>query len=237
MLDSTRIDLRRFKGIWTCAALLVLLLGVSAELIRYVLAPGRFVETLRIVSLDLEGTLPVWFSSATFLLIAGVALLLGMLTPTPDRVGRRAWFLIGAASAWISLDETAAIHEHAGKMILILVPSLQGAPRGPFYFTWTIIGLAVLVTGAILLGPWFLSQPRSFIRRAGLGFAMMCAGAIGLEMLGGWALEVDTPLKYYAIITTVEETFEIVGAGILLFALLDRLPNRSGRVELQIRED
>lgn len=95
----------------------------------------------------------------------------------------------------------------------------------------------MLAAGAGLLGPWFLSQPRSFVRRAGLGLAIMCTGAVGFEMLGGWALERGVALGYYAVITTVEETLEIVGSGMVLFALLDRIPSRSGRLVVQLRAD
>lgn len=230
------VPTRRLQLVWVLGAVSVIALGVIAELMRFVFLPGRYVDTLRIASLHQEATLPTWFSAMTFFSIAILAALLAQTDTRARAADARAWWIVGAFFFWLSLDETAMLHEHAGKVLQITLAGLPDMAWGPFHYRWTIFGVVVLALVPALLGRWFRAHPAPFQRRLILGFGLMVLGGLGFEMIEGVAHDADLSDGRYAILTTIEESLEILGAGILLFAFSDHLAAVAGHLRVDFGE-
>lgn len=179
---------------------------------------------------DSEQSLPTVFS---VVLLAGCALVLGMSTAAIRREGRPdvgRWAGLTAIFVGLALDEWLSLHEE-------LIDPMRSAldAGGIFYFTWIIpAAVAVVLIGAYYV-PFLLRLPVETARLIVVAGALFVGGALGVEMLGGWLTENQgTDTVTYVLVTTVEETLEMVGAALFLYALLRHLRDHLGGARLQL---
>ena len=222
--------------------------GVTALLIAgYILMRlyGKLVgpipyDTKALFHISTEGGLVAWWNSTLLLGIAGIALLLAALSgpgrPAPGRVGRASWLLAAAAAGYLSLDESAALHERLGKP----ASRLLGGDETPLItFAWVFPGAILAFVGCVLAVRWARRLP--FDLRTGLlaALAIYFTGALGLEALNGWFKRQHADLARQ-LGTLVEESMEMAGCLIALStfaAALILVREPSGRLGLALRSD
>jgi hypothetical protein len=186
--------------------------GLVAELLQHRLKLKRGHPAVSLFSLSYEGNIPTWFSSA---LLLSCALLLAVIASGTRRGGGpyvRHWWVLTGAFVYISLDETSSIHEGANWLDL----------SGVLYFSW-VVPASVAVA---LLGLYFLRFLVHLPRRARLQFiisgAIYVGGALVMELpLGFWTEREGSHNLVYGLIDLVEETMEMVGAGLFLLSLVE----------------
>lgn len=211
---------------WIIAALAALsLLGSFST---HALGHGRLLGFVPEFNLNTENNVPTYFSS--FLLLASSALLAVIAhVQTPSSHYRRHWIGLAVIFLFLSIDEMASFHER-------LVEPMRGLldAGGWLYYAWVIPGIAfVLLFGLVYLRFWFdlPSRPRRLFSLAGLTYV---AGAIGLELVGGWYVDLYERNFTYELITTVEETLEMAGIAIFAYALLVYVGYRLSSVTFRV---
>ena len=120
-------------------------------------------------------------------------------------------------------------------------PDGGGDPRldllgagGALYFTWVIPGMIFVAAVAIGFLSFLIQLPartRNLFLAAGTVFV---GGAIGVEMLS--AIEADAHTQYslsYALIITLEETMEMLGIVLFIYALSDYISRHIGELRVQ----
>jgi hypothetical protein len=81
---------------------------------------------------------------------------------------------------------------------------------------------------------FFLTLPLRLKKLMVLSALIFLSGAVGLEIVGGMiASSPNMSNSLYAIVTTIEETLELLGASVLVYALLDYLKSFKSRFELK----
>ncbi|HBQ10028.1 MAG TPA: hypothetical protein DEF51_02165 [Myxococcales bacterium] len=180
---------------------LVSALGLLAELGEYLWgAPEAWVE---LFSLSYEANVPTWYASV--LLVGCAAVCLVLRSHHPDR----RWLILAVLFTYVSLDEAVQIHEHAAFF----------ATRGVLTFSWVIPAAAVVALLGVWLGPWLLRLPDPLRRRFALSATLYLTGALGMELpLGWWTDRYGDDNLVYGLIDWVEETLELIGAGVFLLA-------------------
>lgn len=167
------------------------------------------------LSLSYEHNLPTWFSSV-LLFSCGLALGTIAVSARPPEAGHRAhWGALGCIFLFMSLDETAQLHEHLGQLV-------EG--RGVLYFSWVIPAGLVVTVGGLAYLP-FLRQLAARRRNqfifAGVTYV---AGALLMELpLGWWTERAGNDNLTYAAIDHLEEVLEMFGASLFLAALVEAL--------------
>lgn len=173
-------------------------------------------------SLSYEQNIPTWYSSALLLCCSGLlaVIAVGAKQNKARYVGH--WWLLAAAFLYISLDETACLHEEASRWFNL---------GGVLYFGWVIpAGIIVL-----LLGLSYLRFLAYLPRRTRVAFLvaglLYVSGALLLELpLGYWTERAGTDNFVYAAIDWVEESLEILGVTLFLLSLLSYLGERHYRL-------
>ena len=172
----------------------------------------------RLVDLNGEANLPVWFSSTCWLLAAATSLFISSLRDPKTKQWRRHWQGLAMLFAFLSFDETAMFHESFGGYF--------GAFFGAgdiFYYSWILFGLLLLAAIGVVYLRFLLSLPgatRMLLLFAGAIFA---TGAVGIEMVGGAAEAGDLGFIFgrrWAYLIAMEELFEMVGVTLTIYALL-----------------
>jgi hypothetical protein len=173
---------------------------------------------------DMEKNVPTLFSVCLLLLNAGLFAVIWD-AGRDRREENRTWLFLCAVFLFLAIDELSSVHEHLSVAI-----AQRYDATGIFHFVWVVpYGIAVVALGsAVLPTIWRLSKHvRSWFFLSG---AVYVGGALGLEMVGGKYFEiskktVDLP---YALITTLEESMEIAGLIILVYALLTMIQREYG---------
>jgi hypothetical protein len=178
-----------------------------------------------------EATVPTWYSAGLLLAVAAVCAVLAVVARAADGGGAGRWGMLGLVFVGMSLDETVALHERLDSGVN---DTLDVGGSGALPHPWAGAGvvlaaaLAVVTARAIGLLPWHRG------RWAVLGLGLYVGGALGLEALSGVVLDAAGNGFEYAAITWAEEGAEMVGALVMLCALLSALDLRVHRGAVRV---
>lgn len=170
-------------------------------------------ESVKIFWLDAEKNLPTLYQSLVLSLAAALMFVLARVSPRLLASDRTRWKVLAGVFVFLALDENLRIHETIGDTS----SSNFGAA-----------GLAIYLPVLVLLGLYWLPLVHRLegrLRRLLLAAAVLyVGGAGGIESASQWyasAAGKATPL--YVMLATWEETFEMAGVALLVYALLDHL--------------
>jgi hypothetical protein len=178
-----------------------------------------------------EATLPTWYSAALLLAVAGMCGLFTVVSAGARRGDGRRWAALAVVFMGMSLDEAVALPERLGSGVTdTLDVEATGALRHP----WVVAGV-VLAAALVAVTAWaVVTLPRHLRRWMALGLGTYLGGALGLEAVSGAVLDAVGDGFAYAAVTWLEEGAEMVGALIVLCALLAALEVRIDRGAVRV---
>jgi len=192
---------------WT-ALPVVAAAGLTVEILQHLRPDPALRPWVELFSLSFEGNVATWY--ATVLLFT-CALLLAGRAARAER-GRRGWAFLAAALAYVSLDEAVGLHERLNEV----VPS-----GGVFYYSWILPAAVAVIVLFLAYLPFLRDLPPDLRRRFLLAGTVYVAGALLMELPLGWVAERSGEESLaYALVDFAEETLELVGATLLLDALV-----------------
>ncbi|MEK7252920.1 MAG: hypothetical protein AAB198_06715 [Actinomycetota bacterium] len=209
----TRAVALRVVGVLLVGHVLIAALNLSPLIDSYTVS--------LLLDVNLEGTMVVWLSSATLLVIAALAFLAGWRASAESRVGAW-WRVIGAGFVLLSLDETASLHERIGEKAARVLE----VDWLPSLYLWVIVLGPIAMLAAVWMLRWFggtLGWRSVQGRLATVGIALWMAVPV-LEAL-------DPTLGGPRLLVVIEETAEGFGEALMLGALLLHLAARRAPVE------
>lgn len=199
---------------------IIAVLFVVANLVGYTLKyvpQDPMVKNFTLVNLDIEGNLPTYFSSI-LLLLSG--LLLGWIAAYKKKCKEPFvvhWAALSILFVCMSIDESASIHELLIRPLRSLLDT-----SGFFYHAWVIPGICLIVALVFFYARFVLtlrSKTRLIFIVAGATYIM---GVIGVEMIGGNYISLHGADNLtYGLLTTLEETFEMLGIVLFVYGLMD----------------
>jgi hypothetical protein len=219
----------RFFGLFTAVLASA---GLAVVLLKYVFNHGGLLGFSRLFDLNEEANVPSFYS-ATILLISAVLLWVTGWTRQPSqRSLARGWYGLSAIFVFLAFDEAGQIHEMCWRPLHAASHS-----TGALYFAWVIpYGIFVVVVGLAYLRFLAALTPRTrwLVIASGVIYV---SGALGLEMVEGiWFESHGLQNLTYALMTTLEETMEMVGISLFIYTLVDQLAREGKAVELRFGE-
>jgi endoglucanase len=209
---------------------MLLVAHIVAMYSTYALGHESVFGLVPLFDFDMEKNVPTLFNVCLFILNAALFLILWNATRINGKT-QFVWLLLSAVFLFLSIDELSSVHEH-----LSVAVSAAFNPTGIFRFAWVIpYGIALLVlTGFVL--PSICRLPKGIRFWFILSGVIYVSGALGLEMLGGKYFESihNAPDVLYVVITTFEESLEMIGLIVLVYALLIFLQREYGGFALII---
>lgn len=225
-----RLDAKKIAVYLSGIALVVIFASVSMDILEVLDGPQQFSGFRVKFDLDQEANVPTYYSSFLLLTTAALLAMIGLVKARNGDAWSRQWNFLALGFFLLSLDETAAMHER-----LIRIFRDWFNPTGLFYFGWVLAAIPLLVILGVAYYRFFLSLPQATRRRLLLAVCVFLAGAIGMEMLGGW-FEQTYGAQHPAenVLTTIEESLELFGVILFIHALLAYMAENIKELRLKI---
>jgi len=165
---------------------------------------------------DTESNIPTLFSTFLLLISASLFFIVRMASLFSGE-RQPVWLFLSVLFCFLAIDEFSQIHER----FIWPVRDALGA-SGVFYFAWIIPYSFAIGLVSVFVLPTFYRLQHGLRFWFVLSSTVYLIGAIGFEMLGGMYFEIlkEKPNLLYSLIFTLEETFEMVGLVLLVYALL-----------------
>ncbi|AFZ08484.1 hypothetical protein Osc7112_4159 [Oscillatoria nigro-viridis PCC 7112] len=211
----------------TCLAVLSFLSQISL----YYLPDYPLREYLaKVFNVDAERNLPTFYS---FLALLFSSLLLGAIAYAKNLDSDRYknhWKILSFIFLYLSLDEAGQLHE---KFIDPTRSLLNGS--GFLYFTWIVpFGLLVVIF-LLSYSKFVFHLPVSTRKLFVAACALYIAGAIGMEIPGGYLFStMGMESVPYLIVASIEELLEMLGIVVFIHALMSYIKTYLGGVSWNI---
>lgn len=200
-------------------ALIVVALGIFREWIVARYGVETIFQDMRHISLDSEMCLSAWFSAAMMLLGACLLYLASRLARRHGHGDVWHWRILAIAFIAFSLDEETSVHE-------VFLEPIRNTLNvsGLFYYAW--------VVPALVMVPIFAAFYIGFLRRLAKPYglwifisgAVFVTGALGFEMLGGWAyVNYGPDSLQVTVLFVIEESLETFGMASFVIAMMSYL--------------
>lgn len=201
------------------SALLIVLYWISLKWGTDTAVSSRF---SRLFDVNGEVNIPAWYSSFLWILAAFRAYRLQELSGGGVGSARLApyWLALSGICLYLSMDETAAIHESIGTIISLAAGDPDGV--APIY-GWVWYGLALVALVGVAFARFLTLIPRDTATGLILGSVVFLAGAIGVETLG--SLVDSGTIDWFPMglnwnrAKALEELLEMLGICILVTVL------------------
>ena len=196
----------------------LVLASIGFQLTKYLTGHTWIYGLVPLFFVDAEQNIPTFFS--VLLLLAATLLLtvIALLKNQQRDAHRFAWAVLAFGFLCMAADEAIAFHE---RLVVPMRAILGHRPLGIFYFAWVIPALGVVLVLALcfLRFLWHLPvRTRSTFVAAAILFL---GGALGFEMIGARYTELHGSQNLlYTMIATVEESLEMTGTIVFIYALL-----------------
>jgi hypothetical protein len=186
---------------------------------------------------DAENNVPTVFSGFVLLLCAFVLGWIAAVVRTRALPFWRHWAGLGVIFALLSFDELASIHE----LLINPMRNMMELP-GLFRFPWVIAGIVFVAIVGLAYLKFLARLPPSTRWLFVLAGFLYVGGAVGMEMVGGYVFETfqesraegDKNELPYMIAMTLEESLEIGGALLFLYACMRHLRSIGSRINLGV---
>ncbi|MBP8973326.1 MAG: hypothetical protein KBH93_05570 [Anaerolineae bacterium] len=226
MGPSLNLNSRKIALSLGLIAVLLALQGIYCEhLLFHVLdrdADTTVARLLDLFSINAQESVPTWYSTILFFLAASLLAWIALTTRARNEPHSLYWTGLALAFLYVSMDKGTAIRESASD----LLQSIYRA-SGLFQFVWLILGLSLVIVVGILYGRFWWGLPGRARVLFAIAAAVYVGGAVGIEALSTRQYYLDGGKSFrYLVISSVEETFEMLGAVAFIYALLDYLHQR-----------
>lgn len=219
---------RVYSWLWSAIVILTAL-SLTGQTLKYQLGSSKWLRLSDMLDLDLEGSVPTWYATVTLLLCAAaVATIAAAKKASGDRHAAH-WRGLAIIFLALSIDEAAHLHE-------MTIKPLRHALEldGFLYYGWVIPAAALLIVLGFAYARFLLQLPPEtrvlFLTAA----TIFIVGAVGMEMISAQHYASGGRLRYYVLLTTIEEIFEMVGVAIFFYALLEFIRVHVGPISFRI---
>lgn len=227
-----RVRPARVANILCALVAALVVLDLIGFVFRFGLGHGRVLGFVPTFDLEQEANVPTYFSSFLLLAAAGLLAVIASWKNESGASFRRHWATLAIIFLCMSIDELAGLHEQLHTLLV----EFDLRPGGWFHFAWVIPGLVFVALFGLTYFKFFLHLGRRFQRLflgAGLTYV---AGALGMEMISGRHVEVHGYDVAAALMSTVEETLELIGIALFIYALLTYIDAHIPVIRVQTRD-
>ena len=216
----------------TLGALVLALVGahVVGQLSRLYAGRDSLFGLVQLFDLNLERNVPTWYATVSLLLCAVLLAVVARLARRAHRPYVAHWTALAIGFLLLSVEEMLDYHS---ALKAVSVPGEQA--RGFLLHAWVVPAAVIALVVAAVYLRFLMHLPARSRRLFVLAGLLYVGGAVGLESVSGQAQELfgrgSAPL---ALASTLEETAEMAGVLVFVYALLDYLHRAAPVLRLRL---
>lgn len=232
-VNEIPVDSRSVAIFLSSAAAIILLASLAVSVGGYFAGyDSKLINKMaKVVSVDKELNVPAFFSMLILVIASALLAITAYLKNIQREAHRWYWAILSLGFLYMAFDEIGEVHE---KLIEPMRAALGGEALGIFYFAWVVPALVLVsALGFFFLRFWWRLPVRTRVLFFIAG-TLFLGGAIGVELLNGKYAEVYDKKNFtYMLLSTIEESFEMTGVIVFIYALLDYLASYYKKIELR----
>ena len=230
-------------AILACIALFLLFANISVLFSKYALGHDHLMGIVNIFDLNREANFPTFFATFTLFLCSGLFTLIYLSEKENSKYSARYWLGLAVVFLFLSFDESLSFHER------LSTPIREFAHLNEYlYFAWVIpYGVLSFILFLVYL-KFLFNLPVRYRNLFLVSGTVFITGAIGFELFGAKQysirISIDPNLVQpvheniiYALTYTCEETLEMTGVLILIYALMSYIDRELGELRLSIHPE
>lgn len=228
-MHTVSLAWRRVVLVLAAATLVILVLGVGSQYVRYYLGHDHLRGVLPRLDLNTERSLPAGFSALLLGFTAAIAAVVALLERARRSRWWKHWAVLAVLVAFMSIEEVADFHTIE---IIPREPAVQ--MTGFLHMTWVLLAIPLVALFVAIYARFWWSMPPGSRRRFFLAGAVYVGGALLMEMVGGRFYVENGDGFGLAMMLAIEEGLEFAGVLLLLAALFHHLETEFGTVALSL---
>lgn len=190
------------------------------------------------LDMDVEKSIPTWYSVCLLFLTAIILLAIGILKKQMEDKHTFKWMFLSFVFLFMSLDESAMIHEMVG----LLVGRMTKITSGYLAWGWYIPAMILVVFILLYLMKFWLSLPKRIKFLFLLSAVIFVGGSVGAEMISANYISTyaggDNPYTtfLYIALVAIEEGAEMLGVIVFIYSLLLYLNETNSKIGILIKD-
>ncbi len=209
--------------------LCLLLMNFIYIFTKYLTSYQLVAEYLRIFNFDREASIPTLYSCMALFLCS---FLLFVISTRHSKILYKMlmWRGLALLFLFLTIDEMVSFHES----LILPFRSLFDISSGFLFFAWVIpYGIGVFVFGLVYLR-FLMDLPKKTRFLFILSGSLFVSGAIGMELIGANEFAKAGYSFSFSLITTLEESMEMIGIAFFIYALAQYIYENFGSFSLKI---
>lgn len=200
---------------------LLIIASVAGQVMKYIFGHPTVYGLVDLFNVNREQNIPTLFS-VLLLITSSVLLSLIFYLHRKQVAGLKMyWATLAIGFVYMAIDEFTQLHESVG---ISFIPLIGDHSHGFLYFSWVIPAMALMIFLAIFYTSFLFKLPKTTRINFIIAGIIYLTGLLGIEMLGGYYYELHAGENLtYSLITTLEESLEMLGLILFIRALLDYL--------------
>ena len=237
-VQGTQSDIRIIPAKILKALLLIIFVILALHLVSLVMKFGFDAVTgygfITLFDLNTEANIPTYLSSALMTFCAIFMVLIYVNHKELATPWYRYWAFLALIFAIMSVDEIAQLHERSIEPLKHLFGIISG---DLLTNAWVILAFVFLPLMALVYLRFLMAmESRSALLFIASGIVFV-SGVVGVEIISGVMKGLySTASLAFAISTTVEETLELLGLALFVYALTDYAARQRNVWRFSLRE-
>lgn len=220
---SLSINYKRIIKIELIIVASLLLLNLLQQFLIY---QGILPKLITFIDLNEENNFPSFFSGMNLIFTGLIVLLISLCNDKKNKFYKH-WFFISFVFFFLGTDELASIHERIGRYTSIFL-GVEDTIGG---FIWVLPFSILLLILAYFYLPFLLHLPFTYKKLLIIASIVFVGGGMVMESIGSTLVEVSV---YYPLEYIIEETMEMLGVIIFLYAFFKYLKSEIGSFNLSL---
>ena len=204
--------------------------SVAGQVMKYIFGHPTIYGLIPLFNVSQEQNIPTLFS---VLLLMSCSILLGLifyLHCKQDAKIKVYWIILALGFVYMAIDEFAQLHESLG---ISLMPLIGNHSHGFLYYSWVVPAFALIIFLALFFSSFLFNLPKATSESFTIAGIIYLSGLLGIEMLGGYYHELHGNENLtYSLISTLEESLEMLGLILFIRALLDYLSTHFSEITI-----
>jgi len=200
---------------------LLIIASVAGQIMKYTGGHDTVFGLVPLFNVSKEQNIPTLFS-ALLLISCSVLLSLIFYLHRKQEAGLKMyWATLAMGFVYMAIDEFTQLHENIG---ISFIPLIGDHSHGFLYYSWVIPAFALIVFLASFFSNFLFKLPKTTRINFIIAGIIYLTGLLGIEMLGGYYHELHGNENLtYSLISTLEESLEMLGLILFIRALLNYL--------------